>query len=80
MFTVEEVDHVVHNGIKCGKAPGADNLTTEHVKFSHPSVTVHLCRLFNLMLKHSYVPNEFGHGIIIPLIKDKNGNICKTDN
>jgi len=36
--------------------------------------------LFNLILKHSYVPNEFGRGIIVPLIKDKNGDVCNSDN
>ena len=27
---------------------------------SHPSLICHLCKLFNLMLKHCYVPNDFG--------------------
>ena len=70
----------VHNGAQCGKAAGIDNLTAEHIVYSHPSGIVHLCKLFNLKLKHNYVPTQFGFGIIIPLIKDKSGDVCNADN
>ena len=32
------------------------------------------------MLKHGYVPNDFGRGIVIPLIKDKGGNVNDSAN
>jgi len=32
------------------------------------------------MLKHGYVPNQFGCGIVIPLVKDKNGDVINSDN
>ena len=32
------------------------------------------------MLKHSYVPAEFGKGIIVPLVKDHSGDVCNVDN
>jgi len=32
------------------------------------------------MLKHSYVPSQFGLGIIVPLVKDKDGDVCSSDN
>jgi hypothetical protein len=66
--------------MKRGKAASSDNLTLEHVIYSHPSVVLHLCRLFNLMLKHGYVPNQFGRGIIIPLVKDKHGDLTSSSN
>ena len=49
--------------MKRGKAVAVDNLTLEHIIFGHPSLIYHLCRLFNLMMMHSYVPCEFGRGI-----------------
>jgi hypothetical protein len=67
VLSVETVDHVTNRIMKRGKAVGCDNLTLEHFIYSHPSVVWHLCRLLNLMLKHGYVPNPFGHGIIILL-------------
>ena len=32
------------------------------------------------MLKHGYVPDQFGRGIVIPLVKDKNGNVTNSEN
>ena len=39
-----------------------------------------MCKLFNLVLQHGYVPASFGAGIIIPLVKDRLGDISKVDN
>ena len=41
---------------------------------------VHLTRLFNIMIKHRFVPNSFGEGVIVPLLKDKSGDVCSSDN
>ena len=70
VLSVETVDKVVFSQMKSGKAAGYDNLSLEHIIHSHPSLICHLCKLFNMMLKHRYVPSEFGRGIIIPLVKD----------
>ena len=32
------------------------------------------------MLIHEYVPDDFGRGILIPIIKDKNGDADSLDN
>jgi len=40
---------------------------------------VHLCLLFNTMVQHCYVPEKFGHGLIVPLLKDKQGNQSRSD-
>ena len=39
-----------------------------------------LAALFNAMLQHDYVPDNFGRGIIIPLIKDKSGDASSSSN
>ena len=31
-------------------------------------------------MKHGHVPSQFGQGIVIPLVKDKHGDLCDTDN
>jgi len=51
----------------------------EHLKYGGPELCVHLSLLFNAMLKHSFVPDEFAHGVIIPLLKDKHGDSSKLD-
>ena len=46
LFTVEEVEKVVFSQMKRGQAASIDNLCLEHIIFSHPSIIVHLCKLF----------------------------------
>ena len=65
-------------GLKKGKAAGLDGLVAEH--FAHPILTVHLSCLFTMLYKHSLVPDEFGRGIVIQLLKNVDGNKFTTDN
>ena len=41
---------------------------------------MHLKLLFSLILKHGYVPDDFGKGVLIPLVKDKAGDLSSVDN
>ena len=66
--------------LKCNKAAGHDGISAEHILNSHPAIILHLKFLFSMMLSHSYVPRAFGTGIIIPIIKDKRGNVNSVDN
>ena len=36
--------------------------------------------LFNCMMIHSYIPDMFMYTVIIPLLKDKKGDISSSDN
>jgi len=63
-----------------GKASGPHDLSSEHLKYAHPLLLVQLCSLFCTMVIHSFVPDKFGNGIIIPLLKDKTGNVNSLDN
>ena len=80
LFTVEDVDYVINHSLQKGKAAGDDNITAEHILYAHPRIILHLCRLFNLMMKHGYVPVKFGSGVIVPIIKDRLGDATKLDN
>ena len=66
--------------LKLGKAAGPDELCAEHLLYSHPLITVHICALFRNIAIHGYVPNGFGSGIIIPLLKDKLGDVNDVSN
>ena len=52
----------------------------EHIVNSHPCLIIHLKLLFQTMLLHGYVPNIFGAGIVVPLIKDKTGDSSSVEN
>jgi len=44
---------------------------------AHPVIVVQLTLLFNIL--HSVVPDDFGRGIVIPLLKNPDGNQFTTD-
>jgi hypothetical protein len=62
------------------KAAGFDNLTSEFLINAHESLALHLKHLFFLMLTHSYVPEAFSKGVIIPILKDARGDLSAMDN
>jgi endonuclease/exonuclease/phosphatase family metal-dependent hydrolase len=55
--------------LKRGKASGLDNLCAEHVIYSHPSLSIALTKLFNLMLLSAHVPYAFGQSYTVPIPK-----------
>ena len=77
--TVEGIDKCVVQ-LKNGKACGPDELSAENLKHAHPILIIHLKHLFRMILIHSFVPDSFGIGISIPLLKDKTGNVNDVDN
>ena len=40
---------------------------------------MHLCLLFNALLRHSFVPSDFCKVIIIPLLKNRHGDATQLD-
>ena len=48
-----------------------DGLTAEHILYSHPALSVLLCRLFKLIMACKYVPVGFRHSYIVPVPKIK---------
>ena len=72
-FSVSDIEQAL-NQLKHGKAPGLDGIVKEHITLSHPAIIMHLTFLFNMMSAHCYVPDSFGIGIIIPLLKNKLGD------
>jgi len=77
---MEETDSLIRSHLKCGKAAGLDNIVPEHILYAHPALIVHLTTSFNLVLRHGFVPNAFGSGVIVPLVKDRNGCHDKLSN
>ena len=54
-----------------GKAPDIAGLTSEHLVYSHPSVSVVLCKLFKLIMQRRHVPVGFRLSYIVPIPKIK---------
>ena len=56
---------------KSGKAVGLDGVAMEAFMYGGSRVRVHLCVLFNLFVKHGYVPVQFMKSVIMPLVNLK---------
>jgi len=78
-LNVELIDKCARK-LKTGKACGPDDLDAEHLLYAHPVLIMHFQILFKLIFRHRFVPNSFGIGVIVPLVKDKSGNISDINN
>ena len=68
------------NAQKFGKAAGPDGIHAEAFIYGGHRLRLYLCLLFNLFLKHGYVPASFSQSIIIPLVKSKSGDLSDVNN
>ena len=53
---------------------------SEHLKFVNPKLIFILTWLFNCICKIGFVPNGFGVGLMVPLLKWGNVDSTKVDN
>ena len=77
LFDVELVDKSVRSLAK-GKAAGLDELSSEHLQHCHPSLSVLLSKLFNIIVKFGYVPSGFGLSYAVPLPKNNYITVSKS--
>jgi len=79
VFSVNDVEAAMRV-LKFGKSSGVDGLTKESLFYCHPSVIIHVKFLFGMMMLHGFVPDDFGTGVIVPVLKDKFGDACASSN
>ena len=72
--TILVVDHAFFS---CLPQAWVFSITLVH---AHPSLVIHICFLFRSMILHGFVPDKFGVGLIVPLVKDKAGDINNVSN
>ena len=66
--------------IKCGKSSGIDGISAEHLVFAHSRIHVLLSLLFSSFTTHGYLPGMFMKTAIVPIIKNKTGDISDKNN
>jgi exonuclease III len=76
---IKDIEHCISK-LKLNKAAGHDGLVSEHIMYSHPALVTHLKLLFYILMKFSCVPDNFGIGIIVPIIKDYRSDLCSVEN
>ena len=65
--------------MKTGKAT-ASFIKYEHILLGSPKLLIHLHILFNALIQHGYVPQDFLSGVITPIVKDAEGDVTSSTN
>lgn len=78
-FTAKEVKSVIKD-MKRGKSPGHDGLCIEHVVNAGKHLPRVLAMLYSLCVRHSYLPDEMMRTVVVPLVKNKTGDISDKSN
>ena len=66
--------------LKCNKANGPDGIPAEAIKYGGRLLSVHLTLLFNMLSAHCYLPADLMKTTVVPLLKNKTGDICDINN
>ena len=62
------------------KTPGYDGLMSEHFKYASHRLYVLMAIVLQSMMKHSFLPQQFMTTMLIPILKNKNGDIASKSN
>ena len=75
----EEVADAIRT-LESGKSCGMDGVTAEHPKLCSGVVVEMLSVCFTCMFTHGYLPKDMLSIVLIPILKDKAGNLSSKDN
>ena len=62
------------------KSAGPDGVNAESIKFAHPRLHALLSICFSLCFTHGYMPADMIETTIVPIIKNKCGNLADSNN
>ena len=77
IVSVNEILSLVHN-LEGDKSAGLDGLNGECLKYANAILSVLLSFCFTCTFKHSYLPSAMLDSVIIPLVKNKCGDLSDT--
>uniref|UniRef100_A0A2A4KA90 Reverse transcriptase domain-containing protein n=1 Tax=Heliothis virescens TaxID=7102 RepID=A0A2A4KA90_HELVI len=63
-----------------GKSPGHDGLSIEHLRFAGPHLPRVLAMLYSFCMGHSYLPSEMLRTVVVPIVKNKTGDLADSGN
>ena len=75
LFCEEELATVL-KGLKNNKAPGADSVVNEFLKYGGSEVRNKLLKIMNMIFEKGEVPNDFRKTLIKPLYKKGDKSEC----
>ncbi|XP_013144898.1 PREDICTED: uncharacterized protein LOC106108310, partial [Papilio polytes] len=78
-ITAKNVELTI-KGMTRGKSPGHDGLSIEHFSYAGPHLPRLLGLLFTLCIRHSYLPPDLMRSLVIPIVKNKTGDLGVKNN
>lgn len=78
-FSAKDVAKIIKNMTR-GKSPGHDGLSVEHLQHAGPHAVRVLAMFYSLCVSHSYLPAELMKTIVVPVVKNKTGDIADKGN
>jgi hypothetical protein len=73
LITTKEISHAISR-LKCGKAPGLDNISNNMIKYGQNVLLPCLLKIFNACLSYGLYPTSWAQGYITPLHKSGDSN------
>ena len=73
------VSQIVDN-LECGKSAGPDRICAEHLKFLNDKISILIVLCFTVCLSHGYLPTALIETTIVPIVKNKSGNLSDSNN
>ena len=77
LISSEMISGAIHK-LEIGKSAGPDGVYAESIKFVHQHVLLSFC--FSLCFTHSYMPKDMIETTMVPIIKNKCGNLADSNN
>ena len=78
-ISTQELDGIIR-GLKGGKAPGLDNISMEHIIFLNRQNREYIRLFLNVIMFHAYLPRPMNESLLVPIVKDKAGDIGSLSN
>ncbi|KAJ2938094.1 hypothetical protein O0L34_g17653 [Tuta absoluta] len=78
-FSDEDVFNVLMK-MKRGKSPGHDGLSLEHLHYAGTHICKLLAQLFSLCIKFGYLPSSLIQTVVVPVVKNKTGDLSSINN
>ncbi|CAG9129758.1 unnamed protein product [Plutella xylostella] len=75
----KDVETVIKN-MRRGKSPGHDDLSIEHLQHAGVHVNSVLAMFFNICIRHEYLPEQLMKTVVIPIVKNKTGDLADKSN
>jgi hypothetical protein len=77
--SIKELNAVLKS-MSRGKSPGHDGLSIEHIKFAGPHMARVLYMLYSFCVGHSYLPSKMIQTLVVPIVKNKTGDVADKNN